>query len=86
LLAEDVEGWEDRYGLNWAGILKNSRFDLNVKIESKMFTGIYYYRLAEGEEIICWPKRSPAPWWKRSSRKNPKSSPALTPPSRITTN
>ncbi len=39
-------------------ILKNSRFDLNVKLEKKTFDGIEYYRLAtEGTEnsmeIIC---------------------------------
>jgi len=34
-------------------ILKNSRFDLNVKLEKKTFGGIEYYNLADGEEIIC---------------------------------
>ena len=34
-------------------ILKNSRFDLNVKVEKKSFDGIDYYRLADGVEIVC---------------------------------
>ncbi|MDD5326895.1 MAG: site-specific DNA-methyltransferase [Phycisphaerae bacterium] len=34
-------------------ILKNSRFDLNVKIEEKNFDSVDYYRLADGVEIIC---------------------------------
>ncbi|MBU1259677.1 MAG: site-specific DNA-methyltransferase [Planctomycetes bacterium] len=34
-------------------ILKNSRFDLNVKIEKKNFDAIDYYNLADGIEIIC---------------------------------
>jgi len=34
-------------------ILKNSRFDLNVKLEKKTFDGIEYYNLTDGEEIIC---------------------------------
>ena len=34
-------------------ILKNSRFDLNVKLEKKTFGGIGYYNLTDGEEIIC---------------------------------
>ncbi len=34
-------------------ILKNSRFDLNVKIENETFDGIEYYRLANGVEIVC---------------------------------
>jgi len=34
-------------------ILKNSRFDLNVKISKESFDGVDYYRLADGVEIIC---------------------------------
>ena len=34
-------------------ILKNSRFDLNVKLEKKSFDGMEYYNLTDGEEIIC---------------------------------
>jgi adenine-specific DNA-methyltransferase len=34
-------------------ILKNSRFDLNVKLEKKTFDGVDYYSLADGVEIIC---------------------------------
>ena len=34
-------------------ILKNSRFDLNVKIEKKNFDSIDYCSLADGTEIIC---------------------------------
>jgi len=34
-------------------ILKNSRFDLNVRSEKKKFDGVDYYSLAEGTEIIC---------------------------------
>lgn len=34
-------------------ILKNSRFDLNVKSEKKTLDSIEYYSLAEGEEIVC---------------------------------
>jgi len=34
-------------------ILKNSRFDLNVKVEKQSFDGIDYYRLADGVEIVC---------------------------------
>ncbi len=34
-------------------ILKNSRFDLNVKIEKKNFDSIDYFSLADGMEIIC---------------------------------
>lgn len=34
-------------------ILKNSRFDLNVKLEKKTFDGIEYCNLTDGQEIIC---------------------------------
>jgi adenine-specific DNA-methyltransferase len=34
-------------------ILKNSRFDLNVKVEKQSFDGVDYYRLADGVEIVC---------------------------------
>ena len=34
-------------------ILKNSRFDLNVKVEKETFDGVDYYRLADGVEIVC---------------------------------
>jgi adenine-specific DNA-methyltransferase len=34
-------------------ILKNSRFDLNVKVEKENYDGIEYYRLADGLETIC---------------------------------
>jgi adenine-specific DNA-methyltransferase len=34
-------------------ILKNSRFDLNVKISKESFDGVDYYRLVDGVEIIC---------------------------------
>ncbi|MHC4573442.1 MAG: site-specific DNA-methyltransferase [Planctomycetota bacterium] len=34
-------------------ILKNSRFDLNVKVEKKTFDGVDSYSLADGVEIIC---------------------------------
>ena len=34
-------------------ILKNSRFDLNAKIEKETFDGADYYVLADGLEIIC---------------------------------
>ena len=34
-------------------ILKNSRFDLNVKVEKKNLDGVDYYVLADGLEIIC---------------------------------
>jgi len=34
-------------------ILKNSRFDLNAKIQKETFDGVDYYRLADGVEIIC---------------------------------
>jgi adenine-specific DNA-methyltransferase len=34
-------------------ILKNSRFDLNVKLEKKSFDGIDYYQIADGVEIVC---------------------------------
>jgi adenine-specific DNA-methyltransferase len=34
-------------------ILKNSRFDLNVKVSKKSFDGVDYYRLADGVEIVC---------------------------------
>ena len=34
-------------------ILKNSRFDLNVKVEKQSFDGVDYYRLADGIEIVC---------------------------------
>jgi len=34
-------------------ILKNSRFDLNVKIEKQSCDGVDYYRLADGVEIVC---------------------------------
>lgn len=34
-------------------ILKNSRFDLNVKVEKETFDGIDYYRLADGVEVVC---------------------------------
>ena len=34
-------------------ILKNSRFDLNVKTNKESFDGVDYYRLADGVEIIC---------------------------------
>jgi adenine-specific DNA-methyltransferase len=34
-------------------ILKNSLFDLNVKVEKKTFDGVDYYSLADGVEIIC---------------------------------
>ena len=34
-------------------ILKNSRFDLNAKIEKQAFDGTDYYRLADGDEIVC---------------------------------
>jgi len=34
-------------------ILKNSRFDLNVKVEKNTFDGVDYYVLADGLEIIC---------------------------------
>jgi adenine-specific DNA-methyltransferase len=34
-------------------ILKNSRFDLNVKVEKETFDGVDYYRLADGNEIVC---------------------------------
>ena len=38
-------------------ILKNSRFDLNVKIEKQSFDGIEYYRLADGIEMVCLAER-----------------------------
>jgi adenine-specific DNA-methyltransferase len=34
-------------------ILKNSRFDLNVKISKESFDGVDYYRLVDGVEIVC---------------------------------
>jgi adenine-specific DNA-methyltransferase len=34
-------------------ILKNSRFDLNVKISKESFDGVDYCRLVDGVEIIC---------------------------------
>ena len=34
-------------------ILKNSRFDLNVKVEKESFDGVDYYRIADGVEIVC---------------------------------
>ena len=34
-------------------ILKNSRFDLNVKVATASFDGVDYYRLADGVEIVC---------------------------------
>ncbi len=34
-------------------ILKNSRFDLNVKAEKKTFDGVEYYSIANGIEGIC---------------------------------
>lgn len=34
-------------------ILKNSRFDLNVKADKKTFDGVKYYSLSDGEEIVC---------------------------------
>jgi adenine-specific DNA-methyltransferase len=34
-------------------ILKNSRFDLNVKVSKESFDGVDYYRLADGVEIVC---------------------------------
>jgi len=34
-------------------ILKNSRFDLNVKVSPKSFDGVDYYRLADGVEVVC---------------------------------
>jgi adenine-specific DNA-methyltransferase len=34
-------------------ILKNSRFDLNVKIEKKNFDSIDYFSLADGIEVVC---------------------------------
>jgi adenine-specific DNA-methyltransferase len=34
-------------------ILKNSRFDLNVKAEKKTFDGVEYYSITDGIEIIC---------------------------------
>jgi adenine-specific DNA-methyltransferase len=34
-------------------ILKNSRFDLNVKVEKESFDVVDYYRLADGAEIVC---------------------------------
>ncbi len=34
-------------------ILKNSRFDLNFKVEKLSFDGIEYYQIADGVEIVC---------------------------------
>ncbi|MBW8041786.1 MAG: site-specific DNA-methyltransferase [Planctomycetes bacterium] len=34
-------------------VLKNSRFDLNVKADKKTFESIDYYSLADGDEIVC---------------------------------
>jgi adenine-specific DNA-methyltransferase len=34
-------------------VLKNSRFDLNVKVEKGSCDGVGYYRLADGVEIVC---------------------------------
>ena len=53
MFVDNVKKGADPEDMLFEIILKNSRFDLNVKIEKPSFDGIDYYRLAEGVEMVC---------------------------------